>query len=715
MQDRITPSWTHASSTTLEPEGSSPMALALRSLRRRWVLFGSVLVLALAGGIAALVLVKPVYRAQAILEVRPEMPLLSWDVPESTITASLQMWGTYYRSQEAILRSRSLVQAALKALPPETLKALRLGPDPEKSFLERLEVERTDSSFILKVAFLDPDARAAAEAVNTLVSVYLEDANRRLRDHKNEVLDALTKQTVPAIQQRLLEAEKDLQGFQTRTGFVDFEEKYASLIESRRRIGVRLSEVRLRRLHLASDVKALGAGSSQGPAEVYSESFQGNRTLEPLATQKSALAADLAREEQTLKEKHPRILELKKQLASVEDRIREAVRGALGSMEANLRSTELEEKSLEAESARVEREMSESRRDLGEYKRLDSALASARELYSAYVRKQSESGATSASGLASVRIVDRATVASEPHKRPVFLFTLALAVGLPLAFGAVWLAEQVDDRIVSTSDLRRSVGLEVLGEIPEFKGEEPANGEPRLLAANPDSAELEPFRCLRDRILAAFEEKEGHKVLLVTSPEPGDGKSTVAINLARALALDGRRVLLFDAELRHPRLKALLGDSRRPGLEELLRGEASLQQAVQRSRIPGIDLIGADQGLIGAPEQAASLRFRAALQTARERYDAVVIDTTPVNLVSETAYIARRADATLLVVREGRTRRGAAAESVKKLHGMKAGVLGVVFRGGSPAGPLEKYLDRRSLEEQVLIVDTEGGNRVALS
>lgn len=715
MKDPGTYSAAALSSASRESAGPAASRRLLRAIKRRWFIFAPVWLIALAVGFIALTRVKPLYRPQAVLEVRPEMPLVSAESAEPAVAASLQMWGNYYRTQESLLRSPSLVQAVFKSLSPEVSRVFLAQPDPIKSFLEKLEIEKTESSFILKVGFVDADAPAATEAVNTLVALYLEDANRRLRELKSDALDVLTRETVPAIQQRLMEAEKSIQSFHKETGFVDFDEKYASLVEAHRRVTTRLSEIRLRRLHLASDIQALQAGTGDGLAEIYSESFQGVRTLEPLASQRSAIASDLAREEQTLKEKHPRIVELKKQLAAAEDRIREALRGAIGSMEANLLSTELEEKSLADEEARVEREMASARRDLGEFKRLDSALVSARDLYASYVKKQSESRATSASGLASVRIVDRATVPLQPYKRPTILFNVALVLGIVLGLGAVWLAEQVDGRFDSARDLEPILGLEVLGEIPAFKGLEPQNGQPLVLAGGPDSAELEPFRSLRGRILAHLEEGRPLKVLLVTSPETGEGKSTVAINLARTLAMDGRRVLLLDAELRHPRLKALLGDPRRPGLEELLRGEVSLQQAVQPCRIEGVDLIGADQGLIGAAEQAASLRFRAALKAARERYDYVVIDSAPVNLVSETATIARRADATLLVVREGRTRRGAAEESVKRLLEMKVGVLGAVLTGGQSRGTLEKYLRRRFSDDELQMIEAEGDDLVGIA
>src|SRR5262249_40592783 len=151
---------------------------------------------------------------------------------------------------------------------------------------------------------------------------------------------------------------------------------------------------------------------------------------------------------------------------------------------------------------------------------------------------------------------------------------------------------------------------------------------------------------------------------------------------ARALAMDEQqRVLLFDAELRWPVMKALLGDPMGTGLEEVLRGEMTLREAVQPSRIPGLDILGADTGLLRPSEMAGSLRFLGAPRGARDLYDFVVTASAAVNLVSEPALLARRADAPLLVIRQGRTSRHSARLGGKRLADMRAAMLGAVVVG----------------------------------
>jgi tyrosine-protein kinase Etk/Wzc len=147
--------------------------------------------------------------------------------------------------------------------------------------------------------------------------------------------------------------------------------------------------------------------------------------------------------------------------------------------------------------------------------------------------------------------------------------------------------------------------------------------------------------------------------------------------------MEGRRVLLFDGDMRRPQLKPHFASAEGPGLSELLQGKASFDQAVQRSKIPGVDVLGAIEGSVGASELAGSSRCTEALRMARERYDFVLLDSAPVGAVSESALIARRADVALLVIREAQTTRSAAVAAKKQLERMEVKILGAVLNCAS--------------------------------
>jgi capsular exopolysaccharide synthesis family protein len=715
MQDLGDYRWDEGTPHPDAPSGSSAFLRVLHSLRRRWVLFTLVWALPVAAAVAYLMTLKPSYRPQATLEVRPEMSLVPADASDAAYAASLSMWTTFYRTQEALLRSPGLVQAVLKSLPKPVTREYGESPDPVRTFSEHLDIEKTESSYIMKVGFIDADPEHATEIVNTLVSLYLRDANRRLRELKDEALAVLSNETLPAIRQRFDEAEIALQAFQAETGFADFEEQYVSLVEARRRVAARLSEIRLRGFRIRSDLVALQGYAANGPLGLYHEAFHITRSLEPLAIQRAALSAELAKQGESLKEKHPRLIELGKELDSVEARIREVVQGTLKSFETNLASLEQEERSLATEEKRIEQQMGKSRQHLTDFKRLVAEVTTSQELYNSYLKRQNETRATSASGQAGVRVIDLATLPREPYKKPRWFLHLSIVAGILLGAGAVLMAEQADDRIKSVREVEVFLGLDVLGEIPKLKEDKPGKEKPLVLSEDSDPAEVEAFQALRAQLITRFEDTPSSKVIMVTSAEAGEGKTTIAANLAQVLATQERRVLLLDAELRQPSMKSLLADPRGMGLEELLRGEALLQEAAQPSRIPGVDVLGADEELLGAADMASSPRFRLALKTARERYDFIVIDSAPLNLISESVLIARRADATVLVVRLGVTSRTTALAAQKKLADMKVKILGAVVNGTRPSASFHGYRNRRGVSRGEAAIVRGGDDLIGIA
>lgn len=706
-----------AEDSALGPEIGTPgpaLRRILLILRRRWALFGGLWILIALIAVAVSLTIEPVYRPQSTLEVRPEMPLVSNDQADTSYIASLQMWANFYRTQETLLRSPTLIQEVLKSAPTPMVAEYLESPDPVKAFNADLDVEKTESSYILKVGFTDEDPVKATFLINTLVSRYLQDASRRLRELKSDTLEVLSKETLPAIRQRFDEAERALQQFQERTGFADFEVEFAARVDNRRRVDARLSEIRLRAIRMGSDIDALRGYGTEGITGLYHESFHATRALEGLGARRAALLEELAGQAGVLKEKHPRAIEVRNELARVDLQIREAIQGTLQSFEKTLESIREEEKKLAAEKSRLEEDMGQARRRLTEFKRLDAELATSKELYNAYLKKHSETRATSASGQAGVRVVDPATVPAEPYRKPNWILSLGFVAGLILAAAAVGLAEMLNDRLASPEEVELFLGLDVLGEIPapaaDAQGLQPAR---LLVDEDEDAPVFEAYRSLRAHLITRLEEVNSGKIILVTSAASGEGKSSVAVNLARVLALEDQRVLLFDAELRWPCMKALLADPRGRGLEELLRGEVTLPEAVQRSRIPGVDVLGADTALL-RPEMAGSVRFQAALRAAREHYDFIVIDSAPATLVSDTALVARRTDATVLVVRQGETSRASALAARKRLTAMGAPLMGAVVLGTEVPENFYGYQNRRDPDQEAQVIEKEGDNLVGV-
>jgi capsular exopolysaccharide synthesis family protein len=200
--------------------------------------------------------------------------------------------------------------------------------------------------------------------------------------------------------------------------------------------------------------------------------------------------------------------------------------------------------------------------------------------------------------------------------------------------------------------------------------------------SEPRNPASEAFRALRTNISFA-QDGDAPQVLVVTSASLGDGKSTSAANLAIALAQQGSRTLLIDADLRQGLLHRSLGGSQEPGLSHLLLGRVTLTEAVRQVAVgeAGVPLHFLPSGSFPSSpaELLGSERMRQLLEKTRSRYDTVIFDAPPLNLVTDAAVLGRVADATLLVVRTGVTSKDALQEATAQLYRLRIPIAGIIL------------------------------------
>lgn len=712
-------SWTESGSAPARSDDTPFLPRLLFSLRRRAFLIVLVWAVTMAAAALAVSLQPPQFRAEATLEVRPEQPILH-DPSDPSLAGSLTLWDSYFRTQASLLQSRKLLDRVLKVVPPPVARDYLASDDPPQALASQLEVETVPSTFVVRVALNHPSPEQGPEIVNALVAAYLEDATGRWREIKTGAAELLDKETLPAIHRKLEDADRNLQGFQEETGFADFEEQYAALLDGRRRLTSQLSEIRLKRVRFQAERDALNEINAESLVGLFDPALASTRSIEPLLATRSTLEASIASEGLIYKEKHPRMMALRRQLAEVKAQLKDLVGAASKSLDRELLAAVIEEQTLLKDQAKLEREMSESRTRLTRYKKLEAELASARDVYNATIKKADDTKATSKGGLASVRVIDLAKSPANPGGKGRVLLTVAAVLGLLFGLTSALLAEELDDRITTPRALEVFLGVDVLAMIPRLmrsgrKGVRP--DAPLVLADDPTSLNLEVFRMLRLEVTSRLERISGGRVIAVAGPRFGEGKTTVALNLARVLAMAERRVLLIDGDVRRPRLKALLARRNGMGLEEYLREEQDLRGAAQPSRLPNVDVIGAQQELYRPGEAAGSDRFRALIREAREQYDYVVIDAGAVNLISEVAMMARQADGTLLVLQQGETRRREVRLAKRRLVGLGSRILGAVLNGvptrapglrrEEPELPPELQRELESNDELVAIVEQE--------
>jgi capsular exopolysaccharide synthesis family protein len=269
--------------------------------------------------------------------------------------------------------------------------------------------------------------------------------------------------------------------------------------------------------------------------------------------------------------------------------------------------------------------------------------------------------------------------ASPSSPKPVQDALLGLVIGLLLGLGAAFLRDNLDDSLNTADAAERVSGSGVLTAIPVI-GAWKKHKKPLVVSvSDPTALAAEAYRSLRTSLQFA---RQGRplRTILVTSPNPGEGKTATVANLGAVFAQAGERVVLVSCDLRRPRLSSFFDQAEPSEVVSVLLGQQSLEQAL--SPVPGTDglwTLGARAISPNPTELLSGDRMRTVFDTLKENFDVIIIDSPPVLPVSDAVILTAYADAVLLVVAAGQTRRNELRRTAEKLAQGNAPVLGIVL------------------------------------
>jgi succinoglycan biosynthesis transport protein ExoP len=272
----------------------------------------------------------------------------------------------------------------------------------------------------------------------------------------------------------------------------------------------------------------------------------------------------------------------------------------------------------------------------------------------------------------------------EPNRNRIL--TVGVIAGLLGGMALAFLAEMSDRTFRSPEDVSDQLGLPIVGHIPVIATDvKPVDTESKLSATLvtyflPKSRITEAYRAIRTALYFSTR-GEQHKVIQITSPNPGDGKTTLSVNLAACIAQSGKSVLLIDADFRRPRIHKMLGVSNALGMSSVIQGDAELLDAIQQTEIPNLCCLPCGPRPENPAELLTSQRFDELLAILREKFDFVLVDTPPMLAVTDPGTVAPRVDGVLLTIRINKRTRAEAMRATAMLSSLGANVLGVVVNG----------------------------------
>jgi len=454
---------------------------------------------------------------------------------------------------------------------------------------------------------------------------------------------------------------------------------------------VRLSDEAIYRLTETQNPEVISslASSSLPTAASSTVISQGNglEVLNALREQEATAQVAYADAQAKYGAKNPRLLELQIQLKSLDEQLHTEMQKIKQRAKNDLTLAEQNEKDLKAIFDEQKAVTSKMNDDVVQLGILMEQSSSSRELYDLLYGKLQETNIDSGSSAVDVTVADPARPPGNPWIPKRTLFPLVgLFGGFVLGIGLAYLLESQDDTVADSFQVEELTHVPVLGLIPFHKRDArtrtdgPLVAESSAFLIDPDGATAEALRSLRSGLTLSGAGRR-LKLLAVTSALGGEGKSYTIYNLGIAFAATGLKVLIIDADLRRPRQDVLFRVSRKEGLSNLLAGIGSFDDVLQpHSVVPNIFLLSAGQSTPLASELLESGEIVKILQTARERFDLVLVDNAPVLPVADPVQVASHCDGTIGVLRSGQTSRKALRRFVQILARNRIHLLGMVIQ-----------------------------------
>jgi len=669
-------------------------------LRRRWTIVSVVAILTTLVAIASFKM-KPVYRSTAAVEVDSETPQIQ------TLNDSNQQFPMdqdFLRTQIQVLKTDNLAW--------RTVEQLRLGENPSfsppektdkndpnypehrkmqliREFQGHLGVELVLGSRMIEVSFESTDPALAARVANSLVDNYLDynfrekyDATRQASGRMEEQLDEL-KAKVEKSQQELVD-------YQRQHAIVDVNDKQSVVEQRLGELSTQLTTAQSDRI----EKEALYTQVQSNPEKVAS--LAQNELLQRLEEQQAGLKKEYVEALTQYGPAFPKVMRLQKQVDEYQSMIDKERNRVVDRLRRDYASAVTRESLLTQAVSRQKGELGEFNKLLVQQNILKGDFETNQKLYERLLEHLKD--ATVSAGLKStnIHLVDSALLPTAPV-RPQKLrnIVLALFAGLLLGGALAFVQDSFDHSIKSPEEVEVLLSVPALAIIPAKQSlgrqlRQLGNGNDKLLAATNGNLELEvlnhttsalaeSFRALRTSMLLSMALRPPQTVL-VTSSNAGEGKTTIAVNLALALAQQQGEVLLIDCDLRKPGVARALSLHNEIGLSTVLTGRDTLEASLQTfNGLPNLWALTTGPLPPNPAELLSSERMGEILRELQQRFRHIVIDSPPLLMVTDATILSSSADGVILVVEAGLTPRKAVVRACRVLHGAGAKILGVAL------------------------------------
>jgi capsular exopolysaccharide synthesis family protein len=661
--------------------------------RQRW-LVGSIIVLALLGGLVVTLLSTPMYRAEAKVAVKPYSQYIVEGQDVEQGFSPVQIYD-FLATQVEVIKSRNLAETIVNDLNLATRTDL-LGDDvdegrsPGMSDEQWLEAKKKlatsilagsvvaqvpTENWVISIGFESESPTLAAEIANAYADAFVASGSSNSVQTNRYALEYLKTQ-IDETRKRLAEAEQVSNTYARNSGILmesaGTEEGAApsTLTASNlSNINARVANARAARIEAEQRWRAIQSLPAAQLPEV-----QSNPALQSIVTERTSKLAQLADLRQRYNDDFPQIRNLEAQLKVLDAQIERSSADIKAAARSQFLVAQSQEQALESELNSLAGERMVEQDQQVELSALDREAQALRDQLKSLLDRYNQINSAANVDPGMLSKLDAAMVPSAPFAPSIVKnLGLALVFGIALAGVLAVLRETLDDRIRSLEEVEDKIGLPLLGHTPHVE-----NRDIEELGTNRFSALMEAYSSIRAAI--DFTIPRNRNVIQLTSSQPSEGKTTTAVILAELFAGLGRKTLLIDADLRRPSVASLL-DIERPkvGFVEVLLGHVELEAAVVKGVHENLEILPVGEIPPNPVEILASKELRDFIAKYREEYSLIIFDSCPVLGLADAPMLAHLVDGTVFVLEANKLPFGQARSAVRRLSAAGANVIGVIL------------------------------------
>ena len=578
-----------------------------------------------------------------------------------------------------------------EALTPQEVSVLH-------AMQSQLTVKRDTASRLVNVSFATHDPALSAAVTNTLVRCFIDRTYQTRHTAIMESTEWLSKQ-LDDIRTKMEQSNHELAEFQRVSGIADVDQNRSTFTEAMAALSREKSQAQAERIQIESYLRKVHNGELENLPQV-----QSNQVIQILTQKLGETRAELSQSLAVYGKNHPNVRKLQNQVEELESQIRLQRNAIVGQMETSYAAALSREQMIDGTMRGTARELGQ----MAQYTALKKEAQVSADLYNGLYARVKEAGIAAASKSVNIRIVDQARVPDSPT-RPRPLLNLGVGLFVALCGGLLlgFVLQALDTKVHTLEDVRQSLGVATVSMIPIANGHRSAfnalttalggsmkgslDGPTNFLLDQPGSEQSEALRGIHTSVMLS---QPGHppQAVLVVSSVPGEGKTTVAINLAVALAHQGKTCLL-DADLRRPSVAKAFHLADSDGLSNYLIDSAPLESLfVAVPKVPGLAILPAGKAISDPGKFINSGNMRLLILNLRKRFDFLVVDSPPILPYADGRALAPSVDGIVFVGRAGAVTREAMARSMELLQQVhSAPILEVVLNGATTAAQSYGY------------------------